>query len=1528
MANRYPLILNASAGQLQELPVGDALDLGGEKVVGIGLGSAGVPSLSFNGDSDTGVYSPGANQLALATNGAQRLLIDSSGNITLSTANAKVLATKHGTGPVYSFAGDVGLGWGSFAGGLMSALVDNTQVAQIGSGGLRLMAGQLYTPSASSAAPSYSFDGDLDTGIFRPGEDTIAVSTGGSERLRITSDGKLGVGTSSPQATLHVKNTTEGDAYFKSNSGDGGADRGLVIKSGTGLYTGSKHIFDAVSGGGQLEFRTAGSSALFINQSQRVGVGTTSPTRALTVNGDMNLGASSKIESSSSGGTLQIQGGSTYPGGNILLGGGSGTDDIRFNTSGANVTSTERLRIDSSGRLLVGTTTAGSADADNLTIAGSGNTGITIRSGNTNPAAIYFADGTSGAQNYQGIIQYEHNSDSLSFYANYAGSSSPRMRIDSSGHVGIGTTSPDQALSVQGLISTKAPDGVTRGLVGSPSWDTSYFAVQNGTLAQSAANKALAQNSVGITSLNSAPGYPLLFEIGNSERARLDSSGRLLVGTSSVRSNFTNRTDVAPAIQIEGTASSLGNRALSIVSSSSVPSRGGHLYIAHQLSGTIGGNTLLGTNNEIGLISFNGNDGSEFVESATIAAFTDGTPGANDMPGRLVFSTTADGASSPTERMRIDSSGQVVITNPSNAYLNLTKTSEGNGSFQFDGSTFGITSNSSSASLTFGTASTERMRIDSSGRLGVGTSSPATEFEVSKSVDTEIRASESVSGNYVSLYQQAAVSYIIAGTASGTPTQDLLFYTGDSESVRIKSDGKLGVGTSSPSFNLDVLKSSAGTIARFQANGTDSNVSVKNNAREAIIGADTSQSYLLNTDAFPWTFWTNNLERVRIDSSGRVGVGSSAPWTNIEVRGSNVADGVDSRNSGTSPSNLHVGVSGFAQNTGGSISFGSDRDSGSNYCSYGSIAARRDSALSYVYSGYLTFSTSDGANLNEQMRLTSAGRLGIGTTSPGKLLALQDSSTPALGFYTGATLRAEVNATSAETSILSYANSPITFNIGGSAETEAVRIDSSGNVGIKTSAPSYTLDISSTDANALRIRGNNDNPLIMDATDSGPSYVSVHRAGTRVAYYGFGGSSNHFQIVNEISDGAITLSTSNTERFRIDTAGRLLVGTTTEGHENADNFTVADSGNCGITIRSGSSSGGNIFFSDATTGTGEYAGIVQYENSTDSMRFWTSSVEQMRIDSSGRLLVGTSSAVAPDGTNYPAFQVNRPQSSGLNASALIREVEASTSWPKLYINKNRANNPMQADNKLGSVDYYGDTGSSDKLGARIEATAEASWTTSSHPTRFVFSVTASGASSPTERMRIKSSGAVCINGIDESNYSQTTGDGQIGWNASESALALSHNNSSGFSPIYINKFNFTAGTSNNRFVNWYVNGGSIASITTDGSSVAYNTSSDYRLKENIYPLANASDRVKQLSPCRFNFIADPDKTVDGFLAHEAQAVVPECVTGTKDEVDDEGNPIYQGIDQSKLVPLLTAALQEAIAKIETLEAKVAALEAG
>ena len=148
-----------------------------------------------------------------------------------------------------------------------------------------------------------------------------------------------------------------------------------------------------------------------------------------------------------------------------------------------------------------------------------------------------------------------------------------------------------------------------------------------------------------------------------------------------------------------------------------------------------------------------------------------------------------------------------------------------------------------------------------------------------------------------------------------------------------------------------------------------------------------------------------------------------------------------------------------------------------------------------------------------------------------------------------------------------------------------------------------------------------------------------------------------------------------------------------------------------------------------------------------------------------------------------------------------------------------------------------------------------------------------------------------------------------------------------------------ASSGTRHYISFRINNGVTGKITCTGSSTVYATSSDYRLKDNVTAIPDGITRLKTLKPSRFNWKADSSTTVDGFLAHEVTAV-PEAISGTKDEVVtqamiDNGDapsdsklndPIYQQIDQAKLVPLLTAALQEAVAKIETLESKVATLE--
>lgn len=134
----------------------------------------------------------------------------------------------------------------------------------------------------------------------------------------------------------------------------------------------------------------------------------------------------------------------------------------------------------------------------------------------------------------------------------------------------------------------------------------------------------------------------------------------------------------------------------------------------------------------------------------------------------------------------------------------------------------------------------------------------------------------------------------------------------------------------------------------------------------------------------------------------------------------------------------------------------------------------------------------------------------------------------------------------------------------------------------------------------------------------------------------------------------------------------------------------------------------------------------------------------------------------------------------------------------------------------------------------------------------------------------------------------------------------------------------TDATGTTQAFTFFKNNTQVGSITTSTTATAYNTSSDYRLKEDVQPMVGASDRLMALKPVNFAWKVDGSR-VDGFLAHEAQEVVPEAVTGSKDAVDKDGKPEYQGIDQSKIVPLLTAALQEALTEIAQLKADVAAL---
>ena len=324
---------------------------------------------------------------------------------------------------------------------------------------------------------------------------------------------------------------------------------------------------------------------------------------------------------------------------------------------------------------------------------------------------------------------------------------------------------------------------------------------------------------------------------------------------------------------------------------------------------------------------------------------------------------------------------------------------------------------------------------------------------------------------------------------------------------------------------------------------------------------------------------------------------------------------------------------------------------------------------------------------------------------------------------------------------------------------------------------------------------------------------------------------------------------------------------------------------------------------------GASGGPWTWRSNSTSLSVEDNGNERLRIDGSGRLLVGTSTAI----TNLEPFTTPSHQFVGNDSTTgggmLVLGKTASSS---LYLSRGQSGDAVSlgANGLIGGLRFTGYDGAQYSRFAHIICEADAAVSSNISPGRLVFATTPDGVSSPTERMRIDNDG----NGIwGDTSTNPTNGH------------VLNRNGGNGFYTQTGHPNGTGTGVAYARFM---YNQGEIGSIAQNGTTaVSYNTSSDYRLKENVVPVADGITRLLQLKPSRFNFIVDPGHTVDGFIAHEAQSVVPECVTGEKDAVDDDGNPVYQGIDQSKLVPLLTAALQEAVAEIKALKDRVTALEA-
>jgi len=568
------------------------------------------------------------------------------------------------------------VGVGTASPGSYNGAADNLVIKDSADAGITICSG------SSSDGGIYFNDTDdgNQRGIIRfdHGTDALAFHIPAGEAMRIDSSGNVGIGTTSPQAPFVV-----------SNSGAQGIEMGYSGGTSTNFiqaYNRSSSAFiqlDVI--GNPLVFKAGASAAekMRIDSSGNLGIGTTAPVGSVYISGpntsDFGVAANGAINLAAANGAvvgnrvnlnfacvpsatnavatiaLEYENQSNFGYGDIIF----GTRSVNTDTA-----PTERLRIDSSGNVGIGTSSPSGLFAVHQADSSTSNY---INITNDATGASSWGNGMLVGVNDAGeALCWQNESLCLKFGT----SNTEKMRIDSSGRLLVGTTTAFGATASEILQVANSNGGKIALLrndasiaddneVGIITW---YSADGN---TQPVASIACVAD--GDHATDDKPGRLVFSTTADgasspTEAMRIDSAGRLLIGWVSARTGFFNTTSITPYIQLETDGPSDDGRFMSIVSNPGASS--GYmpaLIFGKSRSTSAGGVTSVANGDELGAISFQGADGTQLVEAAQIKCMVDGTTGTDDIPGNIVFSTTADGASSPTERMRIDSSGTVGI---------------------------------------------------------------------------------------------------------------------------------------------------------------------------------------------------------------------------------------------------------------------------------------------------------------------------------------------------------------------------------------------------------------------------------------------------------------------------------------------------------------------------------------------------------------------------------------------------------------------------------------------------------------------------------------------------------------------------------------------------------------------------------------------------------------------------------------------------------------------------------------------------
>jgi hypothetical protein len=453
------------------------------------------------------------------------------------------------------------------------------------------MTGALGIIAGTAAAPSVFFSGDPNTGIFSPGADQVAISTNGT--------GRLTVSTTAVSSTLAVGHPL------------GAVGTPSITFTGdlnTGIFSPAADTIAFVEGGAE---------AMRLNSTGRLGLGTSSPFSLLYV---------SETNTTTPSLTWQTQAGQTFRNSNVeLTFGVSGSSPFPCYMQARDSASAARSLVINplGGGVGIGTSspsaqfhTVGSTSAPSLTF---NNSAVSTFGAGSIQAAL----GVSDSAPFPVYLQARDNiNGSRNLLLNPLG-----------GNVGIGTTSTDALLTVNGIGAFGAGAVTTPSIAATGDLNTGFWFPAADTIAASTAG---------------------------SECARIDSSGRLLVGTSTALETKTQANNaLAPSQQ--GAANTIAGSSQGLFFYGTTGVARGNLIFSRSNSATVGSHTVIGGNAHMGGLIFTGSDGTSFVPGAEIFAASDGTPGADVMPGRLVFSTTADGAATPTERMRLTNSGALLV---------------------------------------------------------------------------------------------------------------------------------------------------------------------------------------------------------------------------------------------------------------------------------------------------------------------------------------------------------------------------------------------------------------------------------------------------------------------------------------------------------------------------------------------------------------------------------------------------------------------------------------------------------------------------------------------------------------------------------------------------------------------------------------------------------------------------------------------------------------------------------------------------